>query len=220
MIIYIYLLRDPITNEIRYIGKTKDLKQRLINHINNAKLKKFNRHIYNWILTLLNQNLKPLIELVEECNLDNWSEREKYWIKYYKELGNNLCNHSIGGEGTKNGCQLQYRGEKAVNAVLTENQALEIINLLGLGYSNSAIGKELGINNQLVNGIKNRGNWSYLGKPLKTKIIFRIPPNIIKSILIDRNNQLTYKELSLKHKISKTTIQKIIKYYDKSTESN
>ena len=34
---FIYSLTDPITNQIRYVGKTVNLEQRLYNHINHAK---------------------------------------------------------------------------------------------------------------------------------------------------------------------------------------
>lgn len=45
MIIQIYLLKDPITNEIRYVGKSINAKKRLYKHINLAKNGN-KRHIY------------------------------------------------------------------------------------------------------------------------------------------------------------------------------
>lgn len=91
--IKIYKLLDPITNEIRYIGKTKNaLLKRYKEHIYRAK-QEHDSHVYCWIRKLLKDNLKPIIELVEECTEENWEEREKYWIAYYP----NLTNVSKGG---------------------------------------------------------------------------------------------------------------------------
>jgi hypothetical protein len=91
--IKIYKLIDPITNEIRYIGKTKNiLSKRYNEHMSRAK-KGHNSHVYYWISNLLKDSLKPIIELVEECTENNWEEREKYWISFYP----NLTNISKGG---------------------------------------------------------------------------------------------------------------------------
>ncbi len=44
---------------------------------------------------LLKQGKLPIMTVLEECDI-NWQEREQYWIKQHKE---NLCNHTLGGEG-------------------------------------------------------------------------------------------------------------------------
>jgi group I intron endonuclease len=88
--IYIYSLSDPRTNEVRYIGKSVNPKRRLNEH-----LKKFTgSHKSNWIKSLLNIGLMPIIEIVEICNDSNWCEREKYWISQF----GNLTNGTEGGE--------------------------------------------------------------------------------------------------------------------------
>lgn len=92
----IYLLKCPITQEVRYVGKTiKSLNRRLSDHL----WAKNKSHKTSWIISLTKQNLKPLIELIEIVEETVWQEREIYWIKFYKDLGANLCNHTIGGEG-------------------------------------------------------------------------------------------------------------------------
>lgn len=94
----IYTLTDPRTNEIRYVGKTKySLNKRLNSHLSDCK--RYNFHNANWLKVLLSNNLKPSISLLEEVIEDNWIERERYWIKYYRELGCNLNNNTDGGEG-------------------------------------------------------------------------------------------------------------------------
>lgn len=93
----IYTLSDPITKQIRYIGKTvESLEIRLDRHIR----KKDNTYRYNWILSLKKQNLKPIIELLDITDEDNWCWIEKYWISQFKCWGFSLVNTCEGGYGT------------------------------------------------------------------------------------------------------------------------
>ena len=94
--VYIYTLADPITEEIRYIGKTNNLKARYLGHLskNNPK-----SHKSNWIKSLFNRNLKPKIEILEEVPIEDWKFWEVYWISQFKTWGFNLTNHTFGGDG-------------------------------------------------------------------------------------------------------------------------
>ncbi len=67
--VYIYVLKHPDTLEIRYVG--------------------------NWILSILKEGKRPIIELLETCQSDNWQEREQYWISKFP----NLINLTAGGDG-------------------------------------------------------------------------------------------------------------------------
>jgi len=96
--VYIYILKD-LNNNIRYVGKTTNIKRRLYSHIAETKLNKSKRYVLNWIRQLLLNNQKPILEVIEECNENNWQEREIYWINYYKQLIPNLCNLCDGGTG-------------------------------------------------------------------------------------------------------------------------
>lgn len=96
--IYIYLLKDN-KGTVRYVGKTNNPKSRLYSHIAEAKRKKSNRKILNWIRSLLSRNEKPVLEIIEICSHENWQDREKYWISFYRKKVTNLCNECDGGEG-------------------------------------------------------------------------------------------------------------------------
>lgn len=96
--VYIYGLWDCNYN-LRYIGKSLNSKIRYKEHIKRAKEKYSNSHKANWIRQLLSQGLEPQLEILEECNEDNWQEKEKAWIKEAKEKGIKLTNMTYGGDG-------------------------------------------------------------------------------------------------------------------------
>lgn len=85
---YIYALLDPITNEIRYIGKSNNPKKRINNHIYESK--KLTTHKANWIKSLIKKNLKPKIKIIEKVLYNEWEKKEKYYILKYKNLTNFL----------------------------------------------------------------------------------------------------------------------------------
>lgn len=93
--IKIYTLSHPITNEIRYIGKTKyTLEERLAKHLITYE----RNHRANWIRSLIKEGLKPVIELLEEVEESQWINCEKYWISQFKVWGFRLLNLTEGGE--------------------------------------------------------------------------------------------------------------------------
>lgn len=95
--ILIYCLKHPTSQEIRYVGMTsRTLKQRLQGHIDNAKYSNHNKHLCNWILSILKLNMKPIIEKLDVATISNWKEKEIHYISIHK----NLINATLGGEGS------------------------------------------------------------------------------------------------------------------------
>lgn len=94
MRIYIYALKDPETGLIRYIGRTKCPSKRLCEHHQEKRLKTKTHHNH-WIRSLIQKGLRAKMEILEECDESNWSEREKHWIATLP----NLSNTTAGGEG-------------------------------------------------------------------------------------------------------------------------
>jgi hypothetical protein len=93
---YIYALYEKEKN-YRYIGKSLEPEKRLKNHIFFSKFKKTYKD--NWIQSVILKNGNINIEILEETDEENWSKREKYWIKTLKEKGFQLTNHNNGGLG-------------------------------------------------------------------------------------------------------------------------
>lgn len=103
---YIYTLSHPITNEVRYVGKTVNPKQRKHNHSNIARDK--GTYKRNWINSLKIQNLKPNFEIIDEIDSD-WKFWEKYWISQFKVWGFSLCNYTLGGDGLETSNQTSFK---------------------------------------------------------------------------------------------------------------
>lgn len=82
---------------VRYVGKTsKALEDRLAGHLKD----KCKCHRTNWIKSL---SEKPIICLVETVDESEWQEREKFWIKHFRDsLGCDLVNGNDGGVGGHN----------------------------------------------------------------------------------------------------------------------
>lgn len=94
----IYVLKDPFTMEIRYVGKTATkLRDRLLGH-KDATKKPTNHRLF-WFKSVMDKGSLPLIEEIDFCP---WSESQALEIKYIKEFrekGFRLVNSSDGGEG-------------------------------------------------------------------------------------------------------------------------
>lgn len=85
--------------DIRYVGKTKNINDRLRRHISKYSLNNESSYKNNWIKSELLNGNGILITIIEEVNDDNWQEREIFWISKYRELGYKLTNGTFGGEG-------------------------------------------------------------------------------------------------------------------------
>lgn len=96
----IYVLSDPLTGQIRYVGKSSSGTQRPLHHATPNKLKKDRTYKGNWIRSLLAKNLRPVIEIVEEFDdSTKLNESEIFYISYFKSLGFKLTNLTNGGDG-------------------------------------------------------------------------------------------------------------------------
>ena len=89
---YIYILKDPISNLIRYVGKSNNPKDRLKNHVNLSK--KDQSHKRNWILKLKKKGLKPVMEVIDVVPIDSWQFWETYWISQIRTWGFDLINYT------------------------------------------------------------------------------------------------------------------------------
>lgn len=92
------MLSCPMNNIPKYIGKTNNLSKRIAYHLlyDKKKSKKF-----DWIKSLRSRGLKPILEVIEITNENNWEFWEQHYISLYKSWGFELKNMTFGGDGNK-----------------------------------------------------------------------------------------------------------------------
>lgn len=100
--IKIYTISCPITNQVKYIGKTKQsIEIRLKQHIKSTK--QYNHKMSTWLKSVINQNLYPVIEELELCYNDvDANKLESMYIGLFKSWGFELKNMTDGGDGVSN----------------------------------------------------------------------------------------------------------------------
>lgn len=100
---YIYSLEYPEGN-IKYIGKSDNPKDRLRNHLIDAK--NFTvTHKLAWLNGLFKKGLSPVLNIIDEVSQEEWPFWEIHYISLYKSWGFNLTNSTEGGDGIVNPTQ-------------------------------------------------------------------------------------------------------------------
>lgn len=94
---WVYALCDPVTDEVRYIGKTFRWARRIAEHLRPKQPKS---HLGNWLRSLMRRGLKPKRVLLDAGRGDGHGPAERAWIQEYRSQGANLVNATDGGEGT------------------------------------------------------------------------------------------------------------------------
>lgn len=172
----IYVLIHPDTNEINYVGVTTqdNPKMRFYQHIHSAKSK--NTVVAKWIYSLIQQGLKPVMDIIDICDETNWEEVERFYINKFKGLKNQLP----GGKGViinraETSIQKSAKGHyRAVCQITDEGKLIKV------WESVSIASKELGLKSKssIGNAIKNvagchkvKGTrWAYYDEYLKGNI--------------------------------------------------
>lgn len=87
-------------NNIRYIGKTDNPKDRIERHTQPYYLKE-GTYKANWLKSELKKGNTPMLNIIDEVYHDNWQFWESYWIEQFKAWGFRLTNSTNGGEGLR-----------------------------------------------------------------------------------------------------------------------
>jgi hypothetical protein len=81
---YIYLLKDPRTNEVVYVGETSNIKSRYEHH--KCGLVQDSQEKKDWLSSLKENNLVPIMEIITSVNNKNEAliEENKQIVKFLK----------------------------------------------------------------------------------------------------------------------------------------
>lgn len=157
--IYIYALIDPISDEIRYIGKTKNIEKRYKQHLYPKKRDNSKRAI--WLKELKINGLKPKIKVIDIADESLWSDMEKLYIAEYSS--DELLNSTKGGqdgshstetiEKIKKGVSLAHKG-RVLSKTHKNNISIALgkkVMIDGIKYDScSEAGRYLNVNNSTI----------------------------------------------------------------------
>jgi hypothetical protein len=101
---YIYGLKDPMDNQIHYVGKSDSPKARYSSHLRDDCS---NHHKTAWIAALRDAGLRPELVILQEVQADQWDKAERKWIADGLSMGWPLTNIASGG-GMK-GCGIREK---------------------------------------------------------------------------------------------------------------
>lgn len=228
---YIYTLECPITNEVRYIGQTNNIKGRYNKHLCSAK----NPQSYSqcWIKSILDNGNKPVIKILDNdifCDID---VLEKMYIGLFKTWGFNLTNLESGGcknkvvhDSTKEKLRVANTGKKQ-----TEESIKKRILSLKITWDNPELRELKSIQSRDLakrgiiskKGIPSKkkgkpfaGDKDKLSQSLKeffsnntvhNKTVFHDEAQLIA----DYNSDIPLKDLAKKYNVGRTTITSFIK---------
>ena len=109
----IYALIDPLTKEVRYIGKSVNPNTRFRAHLRNRS----DTHCARWLGVLRDLGLEPEMTILEAETEGDGSEAEIRWIAYGRELGWPLTNLTDGGDGSLGVVQSEETRQKRAEAM-------------------------------------------------------------------------------------------------------
>lgn len=86
---YVYLLKDPVSKVVRYVGKTKNPKSRFKQHLKDAE-KRQGTAKQVWIKELKKKKMTPMIEIIAEIKDESEARdfEEKTVIKHIDTVFN------------------------------------------------------------------------------------------------------------------------------------
>lgn len=151
--VYIYALEDPRDSQIRYVGKTVDLKHRMNYHFN-PHISDSNIHKKNWINSVKSEGLLPNVIILEELDIDNlskdWIPFEIYWISQMRQWGFNLVNYSNGGDSPPINTSWGLDGRDK----LVKTGKYKTRRTIDVYYNDEYIGRFVGVNNFIRDYLK------------------------------------------------------------------
>lgn len=101
---FVYVLKDPRNDKIKYVGQTEDWPGRLRQHLQTPK-KYLHLPKYQWVQELKNLGIIFSVEILNYCTSSSMlNEYEIFWIKHFNDSGCDLFNRTRGGRGI-HGCR-------------------------------------------------------------------------------------------------------------------
>lgn len=193
---YIYKITNIVNNKV-YIGQSLNPQDRFISHMGKHSSSK---SISNDVDIYGKGSFK--LDIIEY--VDNFQERERYWINYYREKGYDLYNSTKGGEEPPT-----FYGEENGTCIYSDeirDKTIEL--LLNTNYTYTKISKIVNSTTDFVrrvnSGMRRVDGLDY---PLRKEAHF---DKIAKLIIYDlQNTKITQKEIAKKYGVARSMVTMI-----------
>jgi group I intron endonuclease len=190
----IYALVEPITLQVKYIGKTRqDLKKRLTAHL--CESRNSNTKKNTWLKSLKKKGLKPKIEELDFVLESEWEFWEKYWISQFRTWGFELKNTDDGGKGQSS--EFMKKNNPMFKKECRDKMAKSLLgNQFAKGYKHSE---------ETRRKVKENASKFWLGKNRDKETIKKMSRSKSRPILqFDLNNNLIKKFYCVKEAVEET----------------
>lgn len=157
-VVYIYGLREEGSNELRYVGKTKDIHERFMQHLRQGDDIHSGKN--QWITACKTHGITINQVILEECTIANSDERESHWINFYRGNGHRLTNYFRPApdadvvKSIDDGLGFPRMGRMSEGGAFTNEDIVEYLGLLSqkLG-SQKLLAQKIGINQAYLSDI-------------------------------------------------------------------
>lgn len=137
----IYALHCPDTGKVKYVGKSNTPSFRLKRHLKEAQESAATTYKLNWLRDLLRQGKVPCLSILEIVAIENWREREIFWVKYYRDRYK-ITNSTAGGDGLLEASpEAREKLSKALKGRIHSPEALVKMSEVKKGENNPFYGK-------------------------------------------------------------------------------
>lgn len=149
----IYGLRDPRNDTYYYIGKTTTGTTRPLSYLTKRS---HNSLVNEWIKELNKIGLNPFVDIIEDnLSLEILSDRENYWIEFYKKQNPELFNGGKYRELNSNSTLTQQDIDTTLKVLSNLSEVYKFVKAK-TGLTQEAISDKSGITRQtLIRILKN-----------------------------------------------------------------
>ena len=200
----IYVIKNKINNKV-YVGQAIDPQHRFIAHISRAKTNADSSPIHDAITTLGKENF--YYEILEK-DIENYNEKERYWIKALNCKVPNGYNLTDGGEEPPT-----FYGENHPRSVISDETVFQIIDDLKWSkLTQKQIANKYGVNTQMITSINigNSHKIDFIDYPIRVGTPYHLLPEEVDNIqwlLI--NTEFTIQNIADYFHVSTGTIKHI-----------
>ena len=200
----IYVIKNKINNKV-YVGQAIDPQHRFIAHLSRAKMNADNSPIHDAIKALGKENF--YYEILEK-NIEDYNEKEKYWIKKLNCKIPNGYNLTDGGEEPPT-----FYGENHPRSIISDKTAYDIIDdLKHSKLTQVQIAEKYNVNTQMITSINNGTTHKIdcIDYPIRKGTPYHLLPEEVDNIQwLLLNREFTIKTIAEYFHVSEGTIKHI-----------